>query len=118
MAYVSDETGRNEVYVQEFPKPRRKYRVSTDGASRAWWRQDRRQLLLLSTDQTLTLVADVQSVGEFSITRPRVVGRLSGQIVAIDATPDLRRLLAVVNDGASATRSLTVVQNWTAALSR
>ena len=88
MAYASDETGRNEVYVQEFPKPRRKYQVSTDGAFRVWWRNDSKQLLILNNDLTQVLVADVQAGSDFSASRPRAVGRLSGQIVAVDATPE------------------------------
>src|SRR5262249_27997293 len=52
LAYVSDESGRNEIYVQSFPSPARKYRVTADGGSRVWWRRDSRQLLIGSLDFT------------------------------------------------------------------
>ena len=45
MTYASDETGRYEVYVAEFPVARRKYRVTTTGGARAWWRADGRRVV-------------------------------------------------------------------------
>jgi Tol biopolymer transport system component len=118
MAYLSDETGRNEVYVQSFPTPGRKYRVTTDGAGRAWWRNDGRQLLIVSLDRTQILVADVRAGSEFATDAARTVGRLPKGVTAIDATPDVKRLLALVDEGSDTSRSVTVVQNWTAALDR
>jgi len=112
MAYESDETGRFEVYVQEFPVPRRKYRVTSGGGARAWWRADSRQLLILNADWTLALLADVRRGADFSTDAPRRVGPLPKGIVAIDVTADLKRLLALVNDGSDGSRSVTVVQNW------
>jgi Tol biopolymer transport system component len=35
LAYVSDESGRVQVYMQPFPGPGRKWRVSTDGGATA-----------------------------------------------------------------------------------
>ena len=41
IAYTSDESGRNEVYLQSFSKVGRKIRVlSTDGGDRPLWRAD------------------------------------------------------------------------------
>src|SRR5262245_9208305 len=118
MAYESDETGRFEVYVQEFPVPRRKYRVTSGGGARAWWRADSRQLLIVDADWTHVLLADVRRGAAFSTDAPRQVGRLPRGIVAIDVTSDLKRLLALVNDGSDGSRSVTVVQNWMDALEK
>ena len=49
---------------------------------------------------------------------PRVVGHLPKGTVGLDATPDLRRLLALVNEGGDGGPTVTVVQNWTAALAQ
>ena len=40
MAYVSDETGRNEVYVAGFPDATAKWQISTQGGSIPRWRSD------------------------------------------------------------------------------
>jgi hypothetical protein len=37
LAYVSNETGREELYVQSFPEPGQKKQISTDGVSARWW---------------------------------------------------------------------------------
>ncbi len=37
LAYVSDESGRNEVYVQPFPGPGGKSQISTEGGREVVW---------------------------------------------------------------------------------
>src|SRR5262249_34505780 len=44
VAYTSNESGRNEVYVTLFPKADGKWQVSTGGGTSARWRQDGREL--------------------------------------------------------------------------
>jgi serine/threonine protein kinase/Tol biopolymer transport system component len=118
MVYASDETGRYEVYVQEFPAPKRKYRVTSNGGARAWWRADSRQLLILSADWTQLLAADVRPGPVFSTEVPQPVGQLPKGIVALDVAPDATRLLAILNDGSDGARSATVVLNWLGALEK
>ena len=114
VVYESDENNRNEVYVQAFPTPGRKYQVTSEGGSGAWWRSDSRQLLI--TKETQILLADVEARAEFSTSALRVVGHLPKGVVALDVTTDLKWLLALVNDTTDSGRSITIVQNWTAAL--
>jgi serine/threonine protein kinase/Tol biopolymer transport system component len=118
MVYTSDETGRNEVYVQDFPVPKRKYRVTSNGGARAWWRADGRQLLILNADWTQLLAADVRPGPVFTTEVPQPVGQLPKGIVALDVAPDATRVLAVLNDGSDGARSATVVLNWAAALEK
>ena len=112
MAYISAETGRGEVYVQTFPTPGRKHRVSSTGASKVWWRQDGKQLMFVSDDNSELLVADVLARDEFTVGASRVVGQLPKGVSSLDATADLQRILALVNEGSNAASSITVVQNW------
>ena len=44
IAYHSNESGRPEIYVQEFPEARNKWQVSTGGGTQAFWRADGREL--------------------------------------------------------------------------
>src|SRR6185369_7434091 len=48
LAYISDETGRNEVYVQAFPGLGGKRIISTDGGTEPGWSRDGRTLTFLS----------------------------------------------------------------------
>ena len=56
IAYTSDETGRDEVYVRNFPAGDRKWLVSTAGAWLPHWRPDGKELFYLTLDGTLTAV--------------------------------------------------------------
>jgi hypothetical protein len=44
MAYQSNESGRAEIYVHEFPEARTKWQVSTGGGTQAHWRSDGKEL--------------------------------------------------------------------------
>src|SRR5258708_21858354 len=44
IAYVSDETGRREVYVTSFPDATGKWQVSTNGGENPRWRADGREM--------------------------------------------------------------------------
>ena len=52
-AYVSDESGRNEIYVQTVPPSAAKWQVSKTGGYQPLWRQDGRELYYLAPDLKL-----------------------------------------------------------------
>jgi hypothetical protein len=57
IAYMSNETGRPEVYVRDFPGGSHKWQVSSRGGLMPHWRRDRRELFYLTLDGTLMAVA-------------------------------------------------------------
>jgi Tol biopolymer transport system component len=65
IAYDSDETGRPEIYVQTFPDPVDRWRVSTDGGAGPLWRRDGRELYFLTDDSILHAVS-VRDTGDGS----------------------------------------------------
>ena len=56
VAFESDESGVSEIYVQAFPGPGRRARISTDGGSQVRWRADGREIYYLRLDETLMAV--------------------------------------------------------------
>jgi Tol biopolymer transport system component len=56
MAYVSNESGRREVYIQSFPKPGNKRRISNAGGIQPRWRSDGREIFYIDPAGTLTAV--------------------------------------------------------------
>jgi dipeptidyl aminopeptidase/acylaminoacyl peptidase len=56
IVYTSNETGAYEVYVQRFPGPGGRERVSSQGGYFASWRQDSRELYFMAPDNTLIAV--------------------------------------------------------------
>jgi Tol biopolymer transport system component len=57
LAYTSNETGRYEVYVRDFPDGRHKWQVSNQGGLQPHWRRDGRELFYLTLDGTLMSVS-------------------------------------------------------------
>jgi hypothetical protein len=57
VAYSSEESGQVEVYVDSFPTPGEKIRVSTNGGAWPVWRQDGKELYYLAPDRSLMAVA-------------------------------------------------------------
>jgi len=56
IAYVSDETGRNEIYVQSFPLSGSKFQVSSGGANEPYWSTDGTELFYMTADRNLVAV--------------------------------------------------------------
>jgi Tol biopolymer transport system component len=56
IAYTSDESGRNEVYVQAFPATGSRRQVSVGGGSQPVWRADSKELFFLGPDGTIFAV--------------------------------------------------------------
>jgi serine/threonine protein kinase len=53
IAYSSNESGRQEIYVQPFPATGAKYRISRAGGIQPLWRGDGKELFFLAPDSTL-----------------------------------------------------------------
>jgi len=115
MAFTSDESGRFEVYMQAFPAPAGRLRVSKEGASLAWWTRDGRQLLFVGDDFHTLWRVDVDTRAGLTIGTPARIATFPPSIVWVDATPDRQRFLAIAPER-SGPGSWTVVQNWLAGL--
>ena len=125
LAYLSDETGRFEVYVQSFPVPGHKVQVTTSGTAGArssqpvtWWRRDGRQLAVLNADGTRILGMDIEPGPDFRIGPPKVIATARPQAITMTWTADLQRALTIVPESGAAAWSLTFVRPWTAAIGR
>ena len=70
LAYVSDETGRNEIYVRSFPEPASKYSISSDGGGAPTWSHAGRELFFVRRDRNL-MVVEVTTVPEFRASPPK-----------------------------------------------
>ncbi|HEX5473585.1 MAG TPA: protein kinase [Vicinamibacterales bacterium] len=116
LAYFSDETGRYQLYVQSFPSPGHRLQVSQDGAIGAWWTPDGRQLLFVGDDlRTLSRVDVAQAGDALRVSEPATFATLPPNILWIDSTPDRQHFLALAPER-TGTGSMTVVENWRAAL--
>jgi Tol biopolymer transport system component len=72
MAYVSNETGAYEIYVQRFPGLGEKRRVSTDGGIQPRWSRNGREIFYRGTGERPKIVAvAVETRGGIRLGRPR-----------------------------------------------
>jgi Tol biopolymer transport system component len=122
IAYISNESGKYEVYVQSFPASGGKWQVSNGGGGSPRWRRDGRELFYLSADGKLMAVEVDGSSDTFEagvpgpLFEPRV-GAISGDS-PYDVAADGRRFLVKVPVEETAPAPVTVVLNWTADLKR
>jgi len=115
LAYVSDESGRPEVYVRSFPQLAEPHRVSTSGGLAPRWAPGGRELFYLEGDRLMAVPVKLQP--EFEAGRPSWLFRWSPGIISFDVSADGRFL---VNSGVRGylTAPICVTLDWTAALSR
>jgi serine/threonine protein kinase/Tol biopolymer transport system component len=132
IAYASDESGRNEVYVRPFDNSSAtgtsatkgaavtgKWMVSKDGGANALWRHDGKELFYLSPDGT-AMAVDVSAGGVFQAGIPKPLFKVPAGVLFWDVSADGKRFLMAAPSGASAAVQppFTVVLNWQAGLKK
>jgi Tol biopolymer transport system component len=115
IAYESTESGESEIYVQSFPTPGRKVRISSDGGNEPFWSRGGKELLY---DHSSGLMAvSIESGDDFRPGVPRVLLTSDEEITAGDVTADGERFLASVATEPSR-RDIRLFLNWAAALAQ
>lgn len=124
IAYVSDESGENEVYVQVSTGQGAKWQISSGGGTEPSWAHDGRELFYRAGNKMIA--AEVQSGATFSPAKPRELfegdykypsGFILDLIPDYDVSPDGQEFLMVqpvvpVTAVPPPTRGLPVVLNW------
>jgi serine/threonine protein kinase/Tol biopolymer transport system component len=126
IAYMSNESGRQEIYVQPFSAGGStlsgKWMVSKGTRGMARWRADSRELMFVNGDGAIVSV-DVSPGAAFQASAPKKLFQIPLALLSnqnpgtlADATRDAQRLLMVMPVEDSAQRELSVVLNWQAGL--
>jgi Tol biopolymer transport system component len=118
LSYVSDESGREELFIAPFPGPGEKRQVSKDGAEGSWWLGDGHQIAYMQSSDRKLIVVDLSIRGatlEIGASRT-VFGGQSLPEGPLAVTHDGKRLLVGVAVDEAAPAQLEVVSNWTAEL--
>jgi Tol biopolymer transport system component len=125
VAYVSNESGPNEVYVREFAKNFSggsasvggSVLVSRGGGTAPRWRGDGRELFYLAPNGKMMAV-DVIAGQEFRVGTPTSLFQTPAGAIVGDVTADGKRFLLVTPVGQSPSVPFTVVLHWTAGLTK
>jgi len=116
LAYVSNESGRDEIYVGSFPVRERTWRISAGGGSMPAWRGDGRELFYIATDMQMMAVP-VETRDGLKAGTPHAL--FPTGIVSSDAWPyvvsrDGQRFLLIATRPGVFTTPITVALDWTA----
>lgn len=120
LAYVSNESGRPEVYVQPYPGPGGRWLISTAGGSDPVWSPDGTELFYLQDDRLMSVSIGIVQNGAAG---PRLVagtprllfeGRYERSDIGrnYDVAPDGRRFVMVVGSERDAPPQIHLVLNW------
>jgi serine/threonine-protein kinase len=131
MAYVSDESGRDEVYVRPFPGPGGKQQISSDGGGNPIWSRDGKQLFYLNVGDIIgdheygCWMVDVRTDGGFWAGKPRLLFKTNQFVVGRpshtwDVSLDGQRFLMAKfgEREPHPVTELVLVQNWFEELKR
>jgi eukaryotic-like serine/threonine-protein kinase len=121
IAYQSDETGRNEVYVRPFPDiTAGKWTISLGGGSRPLWSHSGRELFYPDGTDARMMAAQIRAgPGGIEVTERRPLFSLANYLLSANYTPfdvsaDDRRFLMLREVGAAneTRNALIVIENW------
>ena len=123
LAYVSDESGRYEIYVQPYPGPGGKRQISTESGTEPVWNRNGRELFYRNGDKMMAVA--VTTKASFSAGKPKELfegryARLGGTFPFYDVSPDGQRFLMLkpVEQEQVDPTQINVVLNWTEELKR
>jgi Tol biopolymer transport system component len=119
VVYVSNESGRNEIYARSFPGQGGKWQVSAGGGSDPHFSADGREIFYRAPDQKVMAV-DVKAGAGFETGVPKALflGRFQPATARNRFVPagDGQRFLIVAPLGRDAMAPTTIVLNWYAGL--
>lgn len=113
MAYVSDETGRLEVYVRPFPGPGGRWQISKDGGNEPRWSPTGREIFFRSG--TAMMAADVQAGTQFASGAVRELFRTTAASSTFHTNYDVTRdgqTFIMVQPKASNDQNVVILLNW------
>jgi serine/threonine protein kinase/Tol biopolymer transport system component len=128
IAYSSDESGSDQVYVQPFPATGGRFQVSKIAGTQPLWRADGKELFFLAAGTIMA--AAIDTTREFEAGEPQTLfagiaaGSSATASVAIvgrrqyAVTRDGKRFLMITPEGTSVDATLTVVVNWLAGIQK
>jgi serine/threonine protein kinase len=120
LAYQSEESGQDEIYVRPFPQvDHGRWQISTGGGTRAAWSRNGRELFYLDATNTLHAVPADTTARTFVVGKPMKV--FEAKYVEpnpsrhYDVSPDGRRFLVLKPRGAdpnATPATMVVIERW------
>jgi eukaryotic-like serine/threonine-protein kinase len=117
LAYQSDESGRNEIYIRPFPSPGGRWQISTEGGTEPLWARIGQELFYRNGDKMMAVT--IETKPNFTAAKPKllfkgnyVVGPFSFR-PNYDVSADGQRFLMVkAAEQQQAVSEIKLVLNW------
>jgi len=122
LAYVSNESGRNEIHVRPFPGPGEKVTITAEGGNEPVWSRNGRELFYRSGDAMMAV--DIMTSPVFAAGKPRRLFEGNYETTTAlwpnySVAPDGQRFVMVKRiDREAAPAQINVVLNWQEELKR
>jgi Tol biopolymer transport system component len=116
LAYVSNESGRYEIYEQPYPGPGGKRQISAEGGTEPVWNRNGRELFYRSENKMMAV--DIATQPSFVAGKPRKLFEgaylpTAATIQNYDVSPDGQRFLMLKGgEQEAAVTQINVVLNW------
>jgi Tol biopolymer transport system component/predicted Ser/Thr protein kinase len=123
LAYLSDESGRYEVYVKPFPGPGGKQKISTEGASEILWGKNGELTYRASPNREKMMAVNIRTQPDFKAEKPRLL--FEGPYLSTLPANTWRPAYSVSADGQrflmfkgkenpqnNAATQINLIQNW------
>jgi eukaryotic-like serine/threonine-protein kinase len=116
LMYVSDESGRNEIYVRPFPGPGGKLQISTEGGTEPTWAPNGRELFYRSGNKMMVVAVETKT--GFAAAKPVELfeGNYESGLYVYspnyDVSPDGQRFLMIKGSEQESAMQVNVVLNW------
>ncbi len=128
IAYVTDESGKNEVWVASFPSGEIRHQVSVGGGTSPQWGEGSREILYLSDDKRLMATAFGHGETGADVGAPRALFRIE-TLADVDrgffptsnayvAAANGQRFLVAIRARDPNAPPITIIVNWRALLNR
>ena len=114
LAYDSDESGRNEVYVTAFPGPGGKWQISTSGGTLASWSPDGKHLYYANADKLMSVT--IQNPETFEFGAPLALPIHLNDFVSVGPVAAGERFPALKALSGGQSLPQEVILNWTGIL--
>jgi eukaryotic-like serine/threonine-protein kinase len=121
VAYATDESGRNDIYVQPFHGEGQRRPISTDGGMEPVWARNGRELFYRNGNKLMAVDVDTGlsfRAGTSRMLFEREYARLVWGETNYDVSSDGRRFLMIKGENETPNTDLQLILNWSEELKR
>jgi Tol biopolymer transport system component len=113
IAYASDESGKFDIYIDSFPTPKARIRLTTAGGVAPRWRRDGQELYFRRGSEIHAVALNVTGgIPPIAAASTKQLFDTATDVRAYDASADGQRFLLNLPAASAPARPATMVMNW------